>query len=71
MRATIYARVSTDRQGRQQTIDSQIDKITSTLTRVTPGRAWTGLDGLRDAAAQGDSPIVPTHHVWGRRPLAS
>jgi site-specific DNA recombinase len=29
MRAAIYARVSTDRQGRQQTIDSQIDALRS------------------------------------------
>jgi site-specific DNA recombinase len=29
MRAAIYARVSTDRQGRQQAIDSQVDALST------------------------------------------
>jgi site-specific DNA recombinase len=74
MRAAIYARVSTDRQGRQQTIDSQIDALRSwaatnshelTQDHVYINEGYSGsrldrpgLDGLRDAASQGDFDLV-------------
>jgi site-specific DNA recombinase len=74
MRAAIYARVSTDRQGRQQTIDSQVDALrTWAVTNsheLSQDHVYTdegysgsrldrpGLDGLRDAASQGDFDVV-------------
>ena len=70
MRTAIYARVSTDRQGRQQTIDSQVNALrTWAFTNsheLTQDHVYTdegysgsrldrpGLDGLRDAASQLD-----------------
>ena len=74
MRAAIYARVSTDRQGRQQTIDSQVDALRNWATtnshELAQDHVYTdegysgsrldrpGLDGLRDAASQGDFDVV-------------
>ena len=77
MRAAVYARVSTERQGRDQTIDSQLDAL----------RGWAGghgyelkrehiyidegysgsrldrpaLDRLRDAAREGEFDVVGVH----------
>src|SRR4051794_21127523 len=74
MRSAIYARVSTERQERQQTIDSQIAALrawaSSNGHELAQEHVYTdegysgsrldrpGLDGLRDAAAQGDFDIV-------------
>jgi site-specific DNA recombinase len=74
MRAAIYARVSTERQGRQQTIDSQIVALRSWATandheladeHIYTDDGYTGsrldrpgLDSLRDAALRGDFDIV-------------
>src|SRR5512135_3272056 len=74
MRAAIYARVSTKRQGRQQTIDSQIDALRKwaddsghelSQDHIYIGEGYTGsrldrlgLDGLRDAAQQGAFDVV-------------
>jgi site-specific DNA recombinase len=74
MRAAIYARVSTDRQGRQQTIDSQVDALRTWAAtnshELAQDHVYTdegysgsrldrpGLDGLRDAASQGDFDVV-------------
>ncbi len=74
MRAAIYARVSTERQERQQTIDSQIDALRAwasanahelTQEHVYTDEGYTGsrldrpgLDGLRDAAFRGDFDVV-------------
>ena len=74
MRAAIYARVSTERQERQQTIDSQVDALRSWASanahdlaedRVYTDEGYTGsrldrpgLDGLRDAALRGDFDVV-------------
>src|SRR5882724_5063875 len=74
MRAAIYARVSTDRQGRQQTIDSQIDALRTWAAtnshELAQDHVYTdngysgsrldrpGLDRLRDAAAQGDLDLI-------------
>src|SRR3954469_12113464 len=74
MRAAIYARVSTERQGRQQTIGSQLAALHSWATEVghelsndqiykDEGYSGSrldrpGLDGLRDAAQQGAFDVV-------------
>src|SRR3954465_6285959 len=74
MRAAIYARVSTERQGRQQTIDSQLAALRSWADNggheLSPGHIYIddeytgsrldrpGLDGLRDAAQQGAFDVV-------------
>jgi site-specific DNA recombinase len=74
MRAAIYAGVSTDRQGRQQTIDSQIDALRTWAAanshKLAQDHVYTdegysgsrldrpGLDRLRDAASQGDFDLV-------------
>ena len=74
MRAAIYARVSTERQERQQTIDSQIDALRSWAAtnshelaqeHIYADEGYTGsrldrpgLDGLRDAALRGDFDVV-------------
>jgi site-specific DNA recombinase len=74
MRAAIYARVSTERQERQQTIDSQIDALRSWAStnahELAPEHVYTdegytgsrldrpGLDGLRDAAQRGDFDVA-------------
>ena len=65
MRAAIYARVSTDRQGREQTVDSQLEalrrwaneqdhELTSDHIFIDEGYTGSrldrpGLDALRDA----------------------
>jgi site-specific DNA recombinase len=74
MRAAIYARVSTERQGRQQTIDGQLVALRSWATanghelpeeHIYTDEGYTGsrldrpgLDGLRDAALRGDFDVV-------------
>jgi site-specific DNA recombinase len=74
MRAAVYARVSTERQGRQQTIDSQLAALrnwaASSGHELSEEHIYTdegytgsrldrpGLDGLRDAALRGDFEIV-------------
>jgi site-specific DNA recombinase len=74
MRAAIYARVSTERQERQQTIDSQVDALRTwasanshelSLDHVYTDEGYTGsrldrpgLDELRDAAFRGDFDVV-------------
>src|SRR3954467_9315875 len=74
MRAAIYARVSTERQGRQQTIDSQLAALRRWADNGGPelppdhiyiDDGYTGsrldrpgLDGLRDAAQQGAFDVV-------------
>jgi site-specific DNA recombinase len=74
MRAAIYARVSTERQGRQQTIDSHLallrDWASSDHHELAPQHVFTdegytgsrldrpGLDALRDAVQGGDVEVV-------------
>jgi site-specific DNA recombinase len=74
MRAAIYARVSTERQERQQTIDSQIEALRAWASAnahelaqepVYTDEGYTGsrldrpgLDGLRDAAFRGEFDVV-------------
>jgi site-specific DNA recombinase len=74
MRAAIYARVSTERQGRQQTIDSQLDALRGWAAEndhelpedhIYIDEGYTGsrldrpgLDGLRDAALRSDFDVV-------------
>src|SRR5512142_2949482 len=74
MHAAIYARVSTERQGRQQTIDSQLDALRKWADEgghellqehIYIDEGYTGsrldrpgLDGLRDAAQQGTIDII-------------
>ncbi|MDX6379236.1 MAG: site-specific recombinase, partial [Rubrobacteraceae bacterium] len=74
MRAAIYARVSTPRQGREQTIESQLDALKSWMSEngheLSPQNAYTdegysgsrldrpGLDALRDGAEDGDFEVV-------------
>jgi site-specific DNA recombinase len=74
MRAAIYARVSTERQERQQTIDSQTDALRDWAAmnshEIAQDHVYTdegytgsrldrpGLDGLRDAALRGDFDVV-------------
>jgi site-specific DNA recombinase len=74
MRAAIYARVSTERQGREQTIESQLTLLVDWVAREghTLGERHTykdegysgsrldrpGLDGLRDAAEDGEFDVV-------------
>ena len=70
MRAAIYARVSTDRQGRDQTIDSQLEALAAWVTAhghdlkdtIYIDEGYSGarldrpaLDRLRDAAARASS----------------
>jgi site-specific DNA recombinase len=77
MRAAIYARVSTDRQDRDQTIDSQLTALRGWVTErghdLHPGHVFTdpghsgarldrpGLDRLRDAAAAAEFDIVAVY----------
>jgi site-specific DNA recombinase len=74
MNAAIYARVSTDRQGRDQTIDSQLsalrDWVSARGHRLRPEHVFTdeghsgsrldrpGLDRLRDAARDGEFDVL-------------
>ena len=74
MRAAIYARVSTDKQGRDQTIDSQLDALRRWATahghelkddHVYIDEGYSGarldrpaLDRLRDAAREGEFDVV-------------
>jgi site-specific DNA recombinase len=74
MRTAIYARVSTERQGRDQTIDSQLDALRSWATahgyelkdaHVFIDEGYSGsrldrpaLDRLRDAAREGEFDVV-------------
>lgn len=74
MRAAIYARVSTERQERQQTVDSQIDALrgwaSANAHDLAEGHIYVdegytgsrldrpGLDELRDAALRGDFDVV-------------
>jgi site-specific DNA recombinase len=74
MRAAIYARVSTERQGRQQTIDSQLALLREWASghrhELAPQHVFTdegytgsrldrpGLDALRDAVQGGDVEVV-------------
>ena len=73
MRAAIYARVSTDRQNRDQTIDSQLAALrqwardgghdlrpehTFTDDGYSGARLDPALDRLRDAAHQGEVEVV-------------
>src|SRR5512135_237007 len=74
MHAAIYARVSTERQGRQQTIDSQLDALRKWADdgghellqeHIYIDEGYTGsrldrpgLDGLRDAVQQGVIDII-------------
>ena len=74
MRAAIYARVSTPRQGREQTIESQLTVLKSWADEngyeLSPGNVYTdegysgsrldrpGLDALRDGAEDGAFEVV-------------
>ncbi len=74
MRAAIYARVSTDRQGREQTVDSQLEALRRwaiehhhelTPEHIYIDEGYTGarldrpsLDALRDAVQQGVIDVV-------------
>jgi site-specific DNA recombinase len=74
MRAAIYARVSTPRQGREQTIESQLDALKGWTTdnghELRPENVYTdegysgsrldrpGLDGLRDGAEDGTFEMI-------------
>jgi site-specific DNA recombinase len=74
MRAAIYARVSTPRQGREQTIDSQIDALKNWASEngheLSSENVYTdegysgsrldrpGLDGLRDGAEDGVFEVI-------------
>ena len=74
MRAAIYARVSTDRQGREQTVDSQLEalrrwaneqdhELTSDHIFIDEGYTGSrldrpGLDALRDAVQLGVVDVV-------------
>lgn len=74
MRAAIYARVSTDRQGREQTVDSQLEALRRWATEqhhelsqehIYIDEGYTGsrldrpgLDNLRDAVQQGVLDVV-------------
>jgi site-specific DNA recombinase len=74
MRAAIYARVSTDRQGREQTVDSQLEalrrwakeqhhELTPDHIYIDQGYTGTrldrpGLDALRDAVQLGVIDVV-------------
>ena len=77
MRAAIYARVSTDRQGRDQTIDSQLDALRRWATahghelqddHIYIDEGYSGarldrpaLDRLRDAAREGEFDVVAVY----------
>jgi site-specific DNA recombinase len=77
MRAAIYARVSTDKQERDQTIDSQLTALRGWVTQqghvlrpehvfTDPGRSGTrldrpSLDRLRDAAAAGEFDVIAVY----------
>jgi site-specific DNA recombinase len=74
MRAAIYARVSTDKQGRDQTVDSQLDALRRWVTahghelkndHVYIDEGYSGarldrpaLDRLRDAAREGEFDVL-------------
>ncbi len=77
MRTAIYARVSTDKQGRDQTIDSQLDALRRWATarghdlkdeHIYIDEGYSGarldrpaLDRLRDAASEGEFDIVAVY----------
>lgn len=76
MRVAIYARVSTGRQERDQTIDSQLTSLRQWVTSQGhelpdalvfkdegySGTGWTtGLDRLRDAAREGEFEVLAVH----------
>src|SRR5215472_6572897 len=77
MRAAIYARVSTDRQGRDQTIDSQLDALRRWVSsqgyelkneHVYIDEGCSGarldrpaLDRLRDAAREGEFDVLAVY----------
>jgi len=77
MRTAIYARVSTDKQGRDQTIDSQLDALRRWATahghdlkddHVYIDEGYSGarldrpaLDRLRDAAREGEFEIIAVY----------
>ena len=77
MRTAIYARVSTDKQGRDQTIDSQLDALRRWATarghdlkdeHIYIDEGYSGarldrpaLDRLRDAAREGEFEIVAVY----------
>ncbi len=77
MRAAIYARVSTDRQGRDQTIDSQLDALRRWAAahghelkdeHIYIDEGYSGarldrpaLDRLRDAAREGEFDVVAVY----------
>ncbi len=77
MRTAIYARVSTDKQGRDQTIDSQLDALRRWVTarghdlkdeHIYIDEGYSGarldrpaLDRLRDAAREGEFEIVAVY----------
>ena len=77
MRAAIYARVSTDKQGRDQTIDSQLDALRRWATahghdlkedHVYIDEGYSGarldrpaLDRLRDAAREGEFDVIAVY----------
>ena len=74
MRAAIYARVSTERQGRDQTIDSQLDALRRWVSdhgyelkdeHIYIDEGYSGarldrpaLDRLRDAAREGEFEVL-------------
>src|SRR5919202_2456743 len=78
MRAAIYARVSTERQEREQTIESQLTALQHWVqlhqhslnpTHIYRDEGYSGarldrpgLDALRDAAADGASDVVAVLH---------
>src|SRR3954463_12795735 len=82
MRAAIYARVSTERQERQQTIDSQIDRLRawarSTEYDLSKGHVFRdegysgarldrpGLDALRDAVRDREVDIIGVYIIADR-----
>ena len=77
MRAAIYARVSTDKQGRDQTIDSQLDALRRWATahghelkddHIYIDEGYSGarldrpaLDRLRDAAREGEFDVIAVY----------
>jgi site-specific DNA recombinase len=79
MRAAVYARVSTERQGRDQTIESQLDALRGWAAdhghelkreHVYIDEGYSGsridrpaLDRLRDAAREGELDVVGVYGV--------